>query len=448
MAGVTVAGVSGDRREGDRPGPALRILHVAERYPPAFGGTERHVAAVAAAQVRAGHRVVVATGRVAGEPARRIDGAGVDIRRFTGWYHRLGPLVGDAEHPFHPPVPDPGTVRALRSLVAELRPDVVHAHSWVAHAAAAAVRRGRGVGGRGAGGSGTGGLGTGGPGRLVVTLHDYGLTCARRDHRRLTAAGSAGDCPGPRPDRCLACAGRHYGRAVGTATVVALGLFRPLLGEVDAFVAVSRAVARRSVDEGLPAGRVHVVSPYVPPTGPIPPGRAPAVPAGDYVLYVGALAAHKGVDVLLDAYQRLADPPPLVLLGEAAPGWRRPLPAGVTAPGAVAPDDVRRALRHCVAAVVPSVWPETFGLVAVEALEAGAPVVASAVGALPEIVDDGVTGRLVPPGDPAALAEALHGVLDGPAARGAWAEAARRRAASFDGAAGLDALYRRLLAGR
>jgi glycosyltransferase involved in cell wall biosynthesis len=81
-------------------------------------------------------------------------------------------------------------------------------------------------------------------------------------------------------------------------------------------------------------------------------------------------------------------------------------------------------------AVVPSLY-EAFGLVALEALACGVPVVASAVGGLPEIVVDGECGLLVPPNDPQQLAEALLALLRNPDLRSRLAEGARRRAEAF-----------------
>jgi glycosyltransferase involved in cell wall biosynthesis len=71
---------------------------------------------------------------------------------------------------------------------------------------------------------------------------------------------------------------------------------------------------------------------------------------------------------------------------------------------------------------------EGFGMVAAEAMAAGLPVVAAASGSLPEVVDAPHGGRLVPPGDPAALASAVAGLLKDDAARLRLGEAARRSA--------------------
>ena len=78
--------------------------------------------------------------------------------------------------------------------------------------------------------------------------------------------------------------------------------------------------------------------------------------------------------------------------------------------------------------VVPSVWFETFGLVAAEAMAHGLPVIASRIGGLPEVVEHGVSGLLVNPGDSDDLARAMRLLWENPSLCRQMGEAARRRA--------------------
>jgi glycosyltransferase involved in cell wall biosynthesis len=147
----------------------------------------------------------------------------------------------------------------------------------------------------------------------------------------------------------------------------------------------------------------------------IEPARPPAGrPAQGFWLFVGRLRIRKGVEVLLDALRRLpADSPPLWVAGDgehrrALEDLTRRWGLGdrVRFLGRCDGPTVRALLAGCRALVVPSIY-EGMPLVVLEAMEAERPVIASAVSGIPEVVRDRVTGWLVPPEDPEALARAL-----------------------------------------
>ena len=92
------------------------------------------------------------------------------------------------------------------------------------------------------------------------------------------------------------------------------------------------------------------------------------------------------------------------------------------------------AWRRCAVGVVPSITPETFGLVALEAMAAGVPVVASRVGGLPDVVADGETGILVAAGDAAELSAALEALISDVALRQRLGSAGALRAERFTAA--------------
>jgi glycosyltransferase involved in cell wall biosynthesis len=180
--------------------------------------------------------------------------------------------------------------------------------------------------------------------------------------------------------------------------------------------------------------------------------RPPYLPDKDgYLLYVGGLGPHKGIQDLLDAYDRLDAPPPLVVLGVPMDGSPTRFPEGAVVRKHVAHDEVMAAFKHCAMGVVPSRWQEPFGFVALEAGAVGRPVVATDVGGLTGVVVDGVTGLLVPPRDPAALARGIQALLDDPARADALGRQGRAHAASFSvrlAAPRFDAMLEALVAQR
>jgi glycosyltransferase involved in cell wall biosynthesis len=153
------------------------------------------------------------------------------------------------------------------------------------------------------------------------------------------------------------------------------------------------------------------------------------------LLAVGRLVEQKGHDVLLAALTEPAIAKTgavLVLVGrgEALPAleaFARANGLGGRVVFAGVRPDVPALLAACDLFVMPSRW-EGFGLVAAEAMAAGRAVVASRISALPEVVDHGVTGTLVEPDDPAALAAAIADLLADPARRSSWGRAGHARA--------------------
>lgn len=204
---------------------------------------------------------------------------------------------------------------------------------------------------------------------------------------------------------------------------------RRLLAAADYVIAVSPAVAAYAlaVRPAL-AGRVTVVRNGIDP-GDSPPA-APEVRPFPYLVAVGRLARQKGFDVLLDALARLPRPAPLLIAGDGPEraalvdqARRLGLSAHVEFLGDVPHARVQSLLRGAAAVVMPSRF-EGNPLIALEAMQAGATLVASAIDGLPEELRDGDTGVLVPPEDPAALADALGQLFADPIASRRHGEAA------------------------
>jgi glycosyltransferase involved in cell wall biosynthesis len=203
---------------------------------------------------------------------------------------------------------------------------------------------------------------------------------------------------------------------------------RSVASLADVHVAISAGLARYLAEsEGFDPEGFEIVH-YGVEAGPEPP----SLPGAPRLAIVGRLIPIKGHDVLLRAVAAARERLPGLTLEVAGDGELEPelrataaglgLGDAVTFLGRVAPPGP--VLERAEVVVVPS-FGEGFGMVALEAMERGRPVIASAVGGLPEIVDDGRTGLLVPPGDPAALGTAIA-ELAGDAARAAELGAAGR----------------------
>ena len=403
----------------------MRILLVTDFYWPYLGGVEQHVRSLARSLVGRGHHVTVAT--LSGSNlADDEDDDGVRVRRLHSMSQRMPWLFSSAERPWAPPLPDPAITWQLRKLISANPPDVVHGHDWLARSFLPLRRWSERK------------YGT----RYITTLHYYTLSCAKKNlmrTERIDGVTVETACNGPAVGQCLRCSSRHYGPALGslTATANVVGARLERRG-ADTIVAVSDAVARGN---GLvPDGRkVTVVPNFLPDavgtTEDDISSFTRLLPEGDFILFVGDLRPMKGLDVLLASYIELSAVMPLVLIGKSWPDTPQVLPVGVTMHDRWPNPAVIEAFRRCSIAVVPSVWAEPFGIVVIEAMAGKSAVVASDIGGIPEIVRNGVSGLLVPPGDSVALRGALADLIADPARRLAMGDAAHQRSQAFTAAA-------------
>ncbi|MEV5144843.1 glycosyltransferase [Streptomyces sp. NPDC052727] len=289
---------------------------------------------------------------------------------------------------------------------------------------------------------------------VVATLHNYTQICPpgtlQRDGRLCTdCVGSAAPLPAVRH-------GCYRGSRLATVPLaVSLSVNRRRWWSgVERFFCISEAQRDVLVRSGMPAGLLTVKHNFVPDPGACRAGD------GEQLLFLGRLAEAKGVRLLMAAWDEIAADGgvgvPLVLAG-AGPLEREVAAwaAGrddVRCAGLLDPAQVRQAVARSVAVVAPSVAMETFGLVVAEAMAAGVPAVAAGHGAFVELVEDGVTGLLHRPGEPASLASCIRRIAARADLGREMGQAARRRYEKcFSPAVGLARLeeeYRAAIAGR
>ncbi|WP_219520018.1 glycosyltransferase [Nonomuraea ceibae] len=341
------------------------------------GGQNVYVAALAVALAGRGHSVVVHTRR--SDPVRPVSvplAPGVTVS-----YVQAGPLAPVPKDELPPYMPE--FTERLAERWARRRPDVVHAHFWMSGQAALEAADGVPV---------------------VQTFHALG-TVKRRWQ------GGADTSPAHR-----------------------IATEREIGERADAILATCRDEVLELRAMGVPERRITVVPCGVDvdefrPDGPVAPrdGRP-------LVLSIGRLVPRKGVDTVIAALRRLPDADLVIAGGRADDeeavrlrdlAGRYGLGDRVRVIGSVPREDVPALMRSAdVLVAVP--WYEPFGMVPVEAMACGVPVVASAVGGHLDTVAG--AGLLVPPRRPRALARALRDVLDNPDRRRELGEAGARRA--------------------
>lgn len=387
----------------------MKILLISQFYPPIIGGEERHVRNLAAALVRRGHRVDVATLWIPGASEYETDGS-VRIHRIRGTLQRIPGLFTENQRRFAPPFPDPELVAGLNRVVSQVKPDVVHAHNWIL-ASFLPIKLWNRV-------------------RLVVTLHDYSLVCAKKVYLN---GGKV--CEGPALRKCLSCASDYYGSALKAGVVTVAGYGTGFLAHrlVNKFIAVSHAVARfnRLAEAGV---QFEVIPNFVPDDIDTPAVEIdPCVEQlpDRFIMFAGDLMRGKGIDVLLHAYAGLNAAPPLVLIGRRTAETPNDFPPNVYQFESWSHPAVMHAWRRSLFAVVPSTVPDSCPTVVMEAMASGKAVIGSDVGGIPDLIDHQHTGYLVPPGDPVKLGSAIQLLLTNPDMRERLETAGLARVASL-----------------
>jgi glycosyltransferase involved in cell wall biosynthesis len=390
----------------------MRIAMLSEHASPlaALGGADAggqnvHVADLAGALADRGHDVVVYTRRDSAQLADRVQmRPGVTVEHLTAG--PATPLAKDVLLPYVPELAD-----ELAARLADDPPDVVHAHFWMSGLAAV----------------------TAAPAGTPVVQTFHALGCVKRRHQ-----GSADTSP---PTR--------------------LEDERTITGAATRIIASCADEAAELVAMGARRDHIDIVPSGVDLTRFTPDGPAAPRTRRRRLLTLGRLVPRKGVDDAIHALRDLPDTELVVAGGPArdhlrddAEG-RRLLDLAAHASvddrvhfiGGVTRDEVP-ALMRSADAVVCLPWYEPFGIVPVEAMACGVPVIGTAVGGLLDTVVDGGTGFLVPPREPAAAAAAIGRVLADPALhrrlsercvtrarRYGWAQIARRTERTYERAA-------------
>lgn len=291
----------------------------------------------------------------------------------------------------------------LQRKIATFQPDAIHLHSLIPEYDALGAN-------------------------VVITAHDHSPHCPagsrylERSNRGCT-----------RPFSLLGCLAGHFWERCGSRSPRSLRNKFRITDQAPSFkgqwIAPSRYASTWMTQRGIDPSRIHLVANPGPFSLCAPPPRP--IDAVERFLFVGRLVANKGASVAIEALARTAAPVRLVIVGE---GPQKPdleklasdlgVADRVDFEGWCPPAQVISHLDSATALLVPSLWPEPFGLVVLEAFSRRCAVIASDTGGLSDLVRHGISGFLVPPGDSHTLARSMANILDQPALRSALVETA------------------------
>lgn len=377
----------------------MKILQIFNQYRSLFNGEERVVEMIDALLKRHGHAAELWT-----QSSRGLETSlwGKVQATFSAVYSR-------------------SARQAMEARLDADRPDVIHAHNLYPHFSPSVLMaaRKRGV-------------------PTVMTVHNHINTCPRSDH--LLAGKICQRCVGGREYHCVLnnCRGNLLESVAYAGRNAAVRRLRLLADNVTTVVALNDFMGQRLLTAGFKPEQIAVLPNMVDLCD------EPAEAAlGQYVAFSGRISTEKGIDTLLAAAKQAMDVP--VRLAGGGPlfeTYQATATPNVTMLGQLQTAEMAGFYRGARFLVLPTACFEGCPLVISEAMSHGLPVIASRIGGLPELVEDGVTGFLFEQGNVAELAEKMQRLWNNPALCTQMGLAGRAKAEREFGA---DAYHRRLV---
>ena len=242
---------------------------------------------------------------------------------------------------------------------------------------------------------------------IIQTLHDYKLTCPIATHLS-------------NDEICEACEGRHFWRALPkrcnrgslartalSATESYVSRFFGSVDQFDHFISVSHFLRKKMIQHGIPENKISMVHNFTD-VSDIVPNFA----GGEYVLYFGRVDRSKGILTLIQAAMSLKQLPLYIAgEGEAMAEAQQIVEENrcehIHFLGFKQGDELRELILNSLCTVLPSEWYENCPMAVLESFAYGKPVIGANIGGIPELIEDGIDGFLVPPGESERLRDRL-----------------------------------------
>ena len=365
----------------------MKILQVNQFYY-LRGGAERYFLDLTEALRREGHEVAVFSMQ---HPKNQA----------TPWSRYFISRISFNEMDLRYALKAPGRViysleakRKFSQLLDDFQPDVIHIHNIYHHLSPSllTVAKKRKI-------------------PVVMHLHDYKMICPNQS--LFTKGAYCERCRDEKFYHCLlnkCLKGSLPGSALATVEMyLHHSVFRIYEKNIDCFIAPSRFMKDTMVRFGQKAEKIRVI--YNPYSLQLAPDSLKEYTTKDYLLYLGRLTVEKGIETLIRAAAISQKPVLIVGTGPNKADLER-LAATLKAPveflGFQKNEQVKELINEATAVVIPSIWAENMPLTLLEAMSLGKIVIASRIGGLPEIIQDGENGLLFNPGDTAHLIKKIN----------------------------------------
>jgi glycosyltransferase involved in cell wall biosynthesis len=361
---------------------------LSDLYLTSLGGIEMHVQLLSRQLSERGHQVAVCTIGRRDLPGYEEE-AGIKIYGFEGLFQKIPFLFKDPARKWHPPARDWLISRRLAQIIQGESPDIIHTHGWILYSVLPLKKQFKIP--------------------LVHSLHDYRLFCPKMVPVKKNAI-----CDAPLTRSCIRCMHHPYGLLRALSAYYGVKANRNSLQSVDRFIAVSAFVKQAHAKHlGISDEDIVTIPNFYSPHIDREQKNAGHLP-NDFILFAGWLMPHKGIDVLIEACQKLNTKTKLLIIGMEHPDYHYQSGENIFVVKNAPHHVVMAAMSRCKFVVIPSVWPEPFAQVAIEAMSQEKALIASDIGGLKDIIVDGETGILVPANNSDKLAEVISYLLERP----------------------------------